>query len=415
MNFIKNLYLKSKKKFLSYKNQISERYIKNKQKIINLKLFDDTQKKPTKKIKLLNKKTNILKTSKVFFQKASKVKIEFNFDSLRNILNNKIISANEKSSKGRSKNTKNKKLKIIKDLKKIFINFELETKKSFLKEKINLYKFKLIDKLENNDTYTLLKNRLSLFQKKLIKNQSEGFKSDKEINNFVGVFYNENDLYLTPISIKNNETVFSNLVKIDIPTDIVGETKIENIPEFSSIVQDIIEVFDLDDPKIILFLGSSFFTIRSFDENKISSFSNDSEEILSKSPFLAHNTLIASHKVIESNTHSFYRVAYLEKEAIDTWAYALEKIDLKIVTITSPIFSLIEKISSKSKKNIVLICDIEKFSTTVYLQKENSELFNTKLPYGSSLYISTDGVTNQYEMFLLRLENSINQIIKNNN
>ena len=59
MNFIKNLYLKSKKKFLSYKNQISERYIKNKQKIINLKLFDDTQKKPTKKIKLLNKKTNI--------------------------------------------------------------------------------------------------------------------------------------------------------------------------------------------------------------------------------------------------------------------------------------------------------------------------------------------------------------------
>ena len=48
MNFIKNLYLKSKKKFLSYKNQISERYIKNKQKIINLKLFDDTQKKPTK-------------------------------------------------------------------------------------------------------------------------------------------------------------------------------------------------------------------------------------------------------------------------------------------------------------------------------------------------------------------------------
>ena len=415
MNFIKNLYLKSKKKFLSYKNQISERYIKNKQKIINLKLFDDTQKKPTKKIKLLNKKTNILKTSKVFFQKASKVKIEFNFDSLRNILNNKNISANEKSFKGRTKNTKNKKLKIIKDLKKIFINFELETKKSFLKEKINLYKFKLTEKLENNDNYTLLKNKLNLFQKKLIKNNPGGFKSDIEINNFVGIFYNENDLYLTPISIKNNETVFSNLVKIDIPTDIVGETKIENIPEFSSIVEDIIEVFNLEDPKIILFLGSSFFTIRSFDENKISSFSNDSEEILSKSPFLGHNTLIASNKVIESNTHSFYRVAYLEKEAIDTWAYALEKIDMKIVTITSPIFSLIEKISSKSKKNIVLICDIEKFSTTVYLQKENSDLFNTKLPYGASLYVSTDGVTNQYEMFLLRLKNSINQIIKNNN
>ena len=62
-----------------------------------------------------------------------------------------------------------------------------------------------------------------------------------------------------------------------------------------------------------------------------------------------------------------------------------------------------------------MICDIEKFSTTVYLQKDNSELFNTKLPYGSSLYISSDGLSNQYEMFLLRLKNSIDQIIKNNN
>ena len=131
-------------------------------------------------------------------------------------------------------------------------------------------------------------------------------------------------------SIKNNETIFYNLLKIDIPTDIVGETKIENIPDFSNIVADIIEVFDLEDPKIILFLGSSFFTLRSFDENKISSFSNDSEDILSKSPFLAHNTLVTSHKVIEYNTHSFYRVAYLEKESIDTWADALEKIKSKM-------------------------------------------------------------------------------------
>ena len=47
-------------------------------------------------------------------------------------------------------------------------------------------------------------------------------------------------------------------------------------------------------------------------------------------------------------------IKYLEKESIDTWADALEKIDMKIVSITSPIFSLLEKISSKSKKDIVL-------------------------------------------------------------
>ena len=437
MNFVKNLYLKSKKKFLSYKKQISERYIKNKKKIISLKLFDKTQKKPAKKSKAINKKASLLKNSEIFFQKASKVKIDFNFDFLKKIVNSKNIPVSKKSSKGKTKSLKNTKYEIINGLKNtkyeiisglkntkyeiisglknIYNSFEFENKKSFFKEKINLYKFKLSENIANNDKYILLKNNIINFQKNLKKTNSDSLKLDNAINNFVGIFYNENDLYLAPISIKNNETVFSNLVKIDIPTDVVGETKIENIPEFSGMVADIIEVFDIEDPKIILFLGSSFFTIRSFDENKISSFSNNSEEILSKSPFLAHNTLITSQKVVEYNTHSFYRVAYLEKESIDTWADALEKIDMKIVTITSPIFSLLEKISSKSKKDIVLICDIEKFSTTVYLQKENSELFNTKLPYGSSLYISSDSLSNQYEMFLLRLKNSINQIIKNNN
>ena len=51
MNFLKNLYLKSKKKFLSYKKAISERYIKNKQKIINLKLFENSQKNTLKESK----------------------------------------------------------------------------------------------------------------------------------------------------------------------------------------------------------------------------------------------------------------------------------------------------------------------------------------------------------------------------
>ena len=47
----------------------------------------------------------------------------------------------------------------------------------------------------------------------------------------------------------------------------------------------------------------------------------------------------------------------VRKESIDTWAEALEKIDV-IITITSPIFALLDKIS-KSKKDIVLICDMK--------------------------------------------------------
>ena len=231
----------------------------------------------------------------------------------------------------------------------------------------------------------------------------------------MGIFYNENDLYFAPLTVRNKLVSFKNIIKVDIPTDIIGETKIENIEEFTEILKSIIEVVGLQNPNIILFLGSSFFTVRSFDENKIASFSHSSDEVLSKSPFLPHNTLVTSYKVTEKSSHSYYRVAFLEKEALDTWAKSLSLLENEIVTITSPIFSLLKKISPLNLEKITVICDIEKFSTTVYLQKTEGELFNTKLPYGASLYISSDSPSNQHELFLIRLQNSISQIIKNNN
>ena len=147
---------------------------------------------------------------------------------------------------------------------------------------------------------------------------------------------------------------------------------------------------------------------------KITSFSHDSEEILSKSPYLPHNTLVSSSKSFEKNTHFFYRVAYLDKEAIDSWISVLEKLDNEMITISSPIFHILEKLSKVSNKNINLICDIEKFSTTVYLEIKNRELFNTKLPYGASLYSSKNTVKSQYDMFFNRLKSSVIQILKNN-
>ena len=80
-----------------------------------------------------------------------------------------------------------------------------------------------------------------------------------------------------------------------------------------------------------------------------------------------------------------------------------------------PIFSLIEKLSKLSKNKLTIICDIEKFSTTIYLERNNAELFNTKLPYGASLYLSPDNISNQKDLYLNRLNNSVIQIMKNNN
>jgi len=413
MNILKKILLKSKSKFAIYKKYLSDRYKNNKQKIINLDLFDkkNISENFSQSGFFNQNKVKLVSYSKSILNKASNIKIDF-------------INENKKKKKGYKRKKKNNfkfSDKFSKYIKKI--NFSNEVFLSlkpngqiFSKEKFDLFASKLSNKVFKDKTFIFLKDKLINFKNeiKVNKNNKSNLVQDFT-DDFVGIFYNENDLYLIPITLKNGETYFNNLIKIDIPTDIIGETKIENIPEFTSIVKDIIEVFGLAEPKLILFLGSSFFTMRSFDENKISSFSNNSEEILSKSPYLAHNTILSSYKVVETNTHGFYRVAYLEKESLDTWAEALEKINNQVVTITSPIFTLLDKISAKSKKEIILLCDIEKFSTTVYLQKDNCELFNTKLPYGSSLYCLEDGKSSQYDMFSIRLKNSLNQIIKNNN
>ena len=453
MKFIKNIFKKYKDKYLIFKLGLSKRYQSNKQKIIALNLFKskkknfqvtktspkkETKSKTVENRKIISKSKSILLDiiDRVNFQKyKSKIldfKIPINFfDNKSKIfsLENNLNFTKYKTNISTIKNTIKQKFFSLIDKENLEKESNKNIQKIIKKKKNNSLKFKL-DKLKKSKIFKDLKNKVSK-NKKLIflKNRLNELKDDlqKKLNNkkiiistnleksFIGIFYNENDIYFAPITIENNITIFKNLIKVDIPTDVIGETKIENISEFIDISRSMIDVFGLINPKIILFLGSSFFTLRSFDENKIKSFSNKSEEILSKSPFLPHNTLMSSHKVSEKNSHSFYRVAYLEKESTDSWAEALKLLNNEIVTITCPIFGLIQRLSKLSKKDITIVCDIEKFSTTVYLERTNRELFNTKLPYGSSIYVSEDKSSNQRDLYFIRLRNSINQIIKNNN
>ena len=449
MKFIKNIFKKYKDKYLIFKLGLSKRYKSRKQKIIALNLFKSNKKnfqvtktspkresksKTVENRKIISKSKSILLDiiDRVNFQKYKSKFLELKFpinlfdNKLKNFsLENNLNFTKYKTNISKIKNTINQKFFSLIGKE----NLDKESNKNILNKKNNSLKFQL-DKLKKSKFFKDLKNKVSKNKKFIfLKNRLNGLKDDlqKKLNNkeiitstnleksFIGIFYNENDIYFAPITIENNLTIFKNLIKVDIPTDVIGETKIENISEFTDISRSMIDVFGLVNPKIILFLGSSFFTLRSFDENKINSFSNKSEEILSKSPFLPHNTLVSSQKVSEKNSHSFYRVAYLEKESTDSWAEALKLLDSEIVTITCPIFGLIEKLSKLSKKDITIVCDIEKFSTTVYLERTNRELFNTKLPYGSSIYVSEDKSSNQKDLYFIRLRNSINQIIKNNN
>ena len=59
------------------------------------------------------------------------------------------------------------------------------------------------------------------------------------------------------------------------------------------------------------------------------------------------------------------------------------------------------------------LCDIEDFNTTVYVIRRNCELFSSKLPFGSSFYITSQESLN--DQFFSRLKNSVKSIISDCN
>ena len=60
-----------------------------------------------------------------------------------------------------------------------------------------------------------------------------------------------------------------------------------------------------------------------------------------------------------------------------------------------------------------MLCDIEDFITTVYVIRKNCELFSSRLPFGSSFYITGQDSLN--DQFFSRLKNSVESIIKESN
>ena len=103
----------------------------------------------------------------------------------------------------------------------------------------------------------------------------------------------------------------------------IGDFKVENPNEVQKIIEDVIEVFGLDNPPLILLLGSSFFTARTFKDNELVVFSETDPTLLSKSPFLPLNTSIQYQRVTGNRLSSYHRVIYAEKSCIDSWMNVL--------------------------------------------------------------------------------------------
>ncbi|MDC2988503.1 hypothetical protein OAZ26_01275, partial [bacterium] len=243
--------------------------------------------------------------------------------------------------------------------------------------------------------------------KSSIKNKKFQFLVD-----FLGIFYINNKLFFAHLQKKNKTNIIKDIVEINVPSDLIGDYKIEKVPEFSSMVKDMFNVFKLNNPPIILLLSSSFFTTRSFSDSELIVFSEEDPVILSKSPYLPNNTLIQYKRVNGDKNSSYHRVVYAEKETIDSWINGLSLTGSEIATVTCPALHLVEHLSNESDRDIFILCDIEDNTTNVYILRNNCELFSEKIPFGSSVYIT--GKESLNDQFFSRLSSSIESIISRN-
>ena len=223
------------------------------------------------------------------------------------------------------------------------------------------------------------------------------------------VHYSEHKLSISKILFDKKVFNVEDLISINVPTAIVGDFKVENKTDFLNILEDIFSLFDVSSKPVMLLLGSSFFTIKSFDDSELVSFSEDNPQLLSKSPFLPDDTLIQYSRSSGNKLTSYHRVVYSNKKVMDTWIELLSDLGRPLIGVTCSCIHLIEAITKKFKK-LSILCDVDMGSTYIYIEKENCELNTFKLPFGASNYISTDKKIS--EQFFERLHNSISSIVK---
>ena len=254
----------------------------------------------------------------------------------------------------------------------------------------------------------------NLFKRIYVKNINKN--SSQKITfsiKLIGISYVDNVLSILYLERLNKKNIIKDIVNINIPGDLIGDYKVEKIPEVKRIIDDVINIFGLKNPPIILFLSSPFFTARTFSDSELVVFSEEDPIILSKSPFLPDKTLVQYKRVNGDKNSSYHRIIYANKEVIDSWMNVITLSGSKIVTVTCGPLHLIEKLSDISDEDINILCDIGNNSTTIYLIRKECELITTKLPFGSSIYIT--GKESLNNEFFSRLDKSIKKVLLDNN
>jgi len=374
------------------------------------------------KIKVIWNQINSPRINKIVKIKNAKNKpktnsflnIDFSTFKLPKDLNFSILFRNSRKNKLKDKNS---------NLLKKQNKFNLKIKNIFKSNKLSKYSYKSLENsLSSRINLNYFDEKAEKYLKFKVSDVIKNFKTNKLTKNtndldllvdLLGIYYVNNKVFFAHLKRKNKSNVIQDIVQINAPSDLIGDYKVEKIPEFKRMIEDITNVFELKNPPIILLLGSSFFTTRSFSDSELIVFSEEDPVISSKSPFLPDNTLVQYKRVNGDKNSSYHRVVYANKEVIDSWINTLSLIGSEIATVTCPAIHIIEKLTNKSDKEIFILCDVEDLVTSVYVLRNNCELFSKRLPFGSSVYI-TDKISLNNQFFS-RLDSSVKSIVSENN
>ena len=268
----------------------------------------------------------------------------------------------------------------------------------FKKSKKYIYlleKFKKLNIDRNSSRKSFLFNHFykQLKKIKFIDNYSKLNSTNEKFNQKIGIlFYADHKLLMLSVNISIDNKMFINgVTEIPIPTTVIGDSLVEDVNELANITLDGINLLEIDDCPLLVILSSSFFTLSSFPISDLKQISETDKKIQSKSPYLPSNSIIEfKRSPSDKNSEEYVQAIYSSKELIKSWTDTLEIIDFPIIGLIPQSPCIFDVISKQFEDENYVLIDIETNVTSVLIGNKLSDLSSHKLPFGSSLYVSSN-------------------------
>ena len=241
----------------------------------------------------------------------------------------------------------------------------------------------------------------------------ESVKKNDKYNQRIGIMhYSDHNLTFVSLIINlKNKINITGVTEIPIPGKVIGDYKVEDINELANIALDSINLLELNDSPLLLVLSTSFFNIHTFNASDLRQISLSDSNIQSKSPYLPSNTLVDFLRMSDEKiSNSLIRTIYCKKDLIKSWTDTLQSINLPIIGLIPAATHIFDAISLKINEEKIVLIDIESTTTNLLIGSKLADLTSHKLPFGYSLYLTSDIKTANKDYFS-RLKNSANIIL----